>query len=386
MNVQEKFHPIASIFPMMSDSEFQAHKEDIRANGLIEPIWIYQDQIIDGRNRYNACRELGIEPQFRKYEGNGSLIAFVVGLNLKRRHLNDSQKAFVALEILPYLEKEAKQRQQAAGGDHRSAAAKQKPLRAKLPQAIRGRARDKAAELTQAGARYISDAKIIQNKAPELAEEIKAGKLTIPKAIQEIRRQEVKADLESINTQAVKAISGIYDVIVVDPPWPMKKIEREVMPNQVEFDYPTMTIEEISMLKIPAADDCHLFLWTTQKFLPNAFEVIKAWGFTYVFEMVWLKSGGFQPFRLPQYNHEPCLYARKGTPEFIDTKNFKTCFEAVRTGHSKKPNEFYDVMRRVTAGRRLDMFNRRQIEGFDGWGNESSSNTDQINTTNVDRE
>ena len=56
MNEQEKFHPIASIFPMMSEQEFQAHKEDIKVNGQIEPIWLYQNKIIDGRHRVSGVR------------------------------------------------------------------------------------------------------------------------------------------------------------------------------------------------------------------------------------------------------------------------------------------------------------------------------------------
>ena len=88
-----EFHEVASIFPMMGLQEFEELKSDIEANGLLEPIWLYENRIIDGRNRYLACQELGLKPKFRKWNavnGNGDLLSFVVSLNLKRRHLNAS--------------------------------------------------------------------------------------------------------------------------------------------------------------------------------------------------------------------------------------------------------------------------------------------------------
>ena len=107
-----RFHPVAAIFPMMQESEFQELKEDILKNGLFEPIWTYQDKIVDGRNRYKACMEIGVKPRFKKWTNNNgsSLVDFVISLNLKRRHLNASQKAMSAVDALPYFEKEAKKR------------------------------------------------------------------------------------------------------------------------------------------------------------------------------------------------------------------------------------------------------------------------------------
>lgn len=165
-----------------------------------------------------------------------------------------------------------------------------------------------------------------------------------------------------------------YGTIVIDPPWPMKKIEREVRPNQVEFDYPTMDYEELRAFRVKfrllADAHCHVFMWTTQKFLPMALRLFEDYEIKYVLTMVWHKAGGFQPVGLPQYNCEFVLYGRIGSPEFLDTKAFDCCFEAPRAEHSRKPDEFYELVRRVTADGRIDVFSREKRDGFDQYGNE----------------
>ena len=87
------------------------------------------------------------------------------------------------------------------------------------------------------------------------------------------------------------------------------------------------------------------------------------------------KNGGFQPFQLPMYNCEFVLYGRQGSPKFIDTKAFPTCFSADRTGHSKKPAEFYSLIRRVCDGKLIDIFNRGEREGFESYGNQTRTTT-----------
>jgi N6-adenosine-specific RNA methylase IME4 len=216
-----------------------------------------------------------------------------------------------------------------------------------------------------------SNAQFLAGLPEEAFDKIKTGEMTINNAISESKRKNIIANLEDISNKKAKAIQGVYDVVVIDPPWPMEKIERDCRPNQSEFDYPTMTENELSDLSIPCAENAHVFLWTTNKFLPMALRILDAWKLKYILCMTWHKPGGFQPFGLPQFNSEFIIYSRFGSPQFVDTKNFFTCFSAPRGDHSVKPEEFYDTVRRVTAGRRIDMFGRRHIEGFDSWGKEA---------------
>lgn len=188
-------------------------------------------------------------------------------------------------------------------------------------------------------------------------------RLTLSHLVELTEQLEAQRRNDELRCREVQAANGTYDTIVVDPPWPMK----------MKMPYSTMSQEDIAAIRLPAAEHCHLFLWTTQGFLPVASDILKAWGFNYCSTFVWHKDGGQYPTGYPQYNCEFVLYARKGSPTFTTTKGFKTCFYAKRGKHSEKPEYFYEEVRRVTAGRRLDMFGRRRIEGFDSWGNEAPS-------------
>jgi N6-adenosine-specific RNA methylase IME4 len=201
------------------------------------------------------------------------------------------------------------------------------------------------------------------------------GKGVTPAAVLAMSRQEAKQEKRHAVQAATFSENGPFDVVVIDPPWQVQKIDRDVRPNQDAFDYPVMTTEQIAQfwkdeIASRIKPDCHLFLWTTQKHLPAAFDLIAGLGFKYVFTMVWHKPGGFQPIDLPQYNCEFIVYARHGVPLFVDTKQFNCCFEAPRREHSRKPDIFYDTVRRVTGGSRIDVFSREQREGFAQYGNE----------------
>jgi DNA modification methylase/ParB-like chromosome segregation protein Spo0J len=201
-------HEACNIFPMMAPDEFAGLVADIRANGQREPIWLYRGEVIDGRNRLKACAEIGIEPQFREWDGDGSLVEFVVSLNLHRRHLSSGQRAACGSEIEERLAVEAKERQRAAGGDHKSSEARPKrPAKsvvARIPQPISDKARDQAARLIGSNSRYIQDAKAVKKAAPDLHEKVKAGKMTLPRAKREVKKAEKRAELQA-RAEAVAA-------------------------------------------------------------------------------------------------------------------------------------------------------------------------------------
>jgi ParB-like chromosome segregation protein Spo0J len=96
--MEHEVHPVADIFPLMSAEELNDLGGDMLAHGQREPIWIYQGKILDGRNRYKACLLKGIEPRLTEYIGPDA-VAFAVSMNLKRRHLDDSQRSMVAAKL-----------------------------------------------------------------------------------------------------------------------------------------------------------------------------------------------------------------------------------------------------------------------------------------------
>jgi len=188
-------HPVADIFPMMSEREFSDLVADIREHGVREPVWLHRDgRIIDGRNRYKACVQLGDEPPTRTFEGDDAdLVAFVVSLNLHRRHLDESQRAMVAGRI----------------------ATMPRGARTDLGS-IDTTSLDQAAEMLNVGRASVARAKkVLESPAPELAAAVTTGSVavstaaTLAEAPAEVQRDLVAAlatDNEQARREAEKAI------------------------------------------------------------------------------------------------------------------------------------------------------------------------------------
>jgi hypothetical protein len=235
------FHPIVEVYPRMPADEFAALATDIHAKGLLVPILLHPDgRIVDGRHRYLACVQAGVEPRFDTWDGIGSLADLVQRHNGLRRHLTPSQKAAVAVELEPFYAAEAKARQATSTGGAKP------QLKAIVPQAGKRQARDEAAKATGASPRYTQDAKAIKTASPEVFEKVKQGTVTVSRAKKEVRAAQNAADLvtaQAAVTDAKRAdlatvcdlracscaalfASGIRpDAVITDPPYP-----REFLP------------------------------------------------------------------------------------------------------------------------------------------------------------
>lgn len=392
-----------ALIPPLSAEERAQLEANLLADGCRDPlvVWVAREAdqerdiaalyvLVDGHNRYEICTrndiEYGIEEML--FDDREAVMDWMDANQLGRRNITPDQFTLLlgrrynrakrqgartdltSGQIAQKSETTAQKLAAEHGVDERTVrrAGQYAEAVAAVEKAVPG-----FSQAIAAPRQAVIKAAAIIEKSPEKAAEILSGHKSIADVKREEKREEIIERLESVEAIQAKETTGVFDVIVIDPPWQMQKIERDVRPNQAEFDYPTMSEEELASLEIPAADDCHVWVWTTHKFLPMTLRLLDAWGMKYVATFVWHKPGGFQPIGLPQYNCEFAIYARIGTPEFIDTKAFNTCFDAPRGAHSEKPEEFYSVVRRVTAGRRLDMFNRRAIDGFEVWGKESAA-------------
>ena len=164
-----------------------------------------------------------------------------------------------------------------------------------------------------------------------------------------------------------------YHTIYADPPWPERgggKIKRGA-----DAHYKTMTVKKIKALPVQeiAEDNCHLYLWVTNNYLEAGLEVVRAWGFRYVTKITWFKDR----MGLGQYYRgitEDCLFAVKGVLPYkvIDGKRQQgvTGFHAPKGKHSEKPEEMREMIERVSYPPRIELFARKQAEGWDAWGDE----------------
>ena len=174
-----KFHPAADLFPLLEGEEFEALKESIREYGQLEPIVTSRDkEILDGRNRYRACMELGLTPKFYPLAvGHKDTLesVYAVETNIKRRNLTASQRAQISADARGLFEEEAARRRKATQKNDAA-----KAVSANLREQEKSKASESVAEVFNISPRLADQAKRVKHNAiPEVVEEVKKGGLSV---------------------------------------------------------------------------------------------------------------------------------------------------------------------------------------------------------------
>lgn len=183
-----EIHPAALLFPLMPAGELQKLADDIKTNGLLEPIVTFHDQILDGRNRLKACEMARVEPRYTEAALNGnSPTTYVGSKNLHRRHLTPSQLAAIAAEMMPLLREEAQKRQQ-EGGRNGGRNHKLPPNSAEAfnSKKMQGECREVAAKTLQVGKTQVQQAVRVKERDPDEFERVKRGETAIHTAYQKV--------------------------------------------------------------------------------------------------------------------------------------------------------------------------------------------------------
>jgi N6-adenosine-specific RNA methylase IME4 len=378
-----QFHPLADLFPLVEGAEFEELVADIKAVGRVElPIVIHEGMILDGRNRYRACMAAGIEPNFIPFRGDDPL-GFVISLNLKRRHLDESQRAMVAAKL----------------------ATLRQGARTDLSP-IGEMSQQQAADLLNVGKRSVERAAEVRDHgAPELQQAVEQGKVSVSAAVdlatlpqqeqteivargeREILRkaQEIRAALteqrrveriaRAITLSARNAplpAERKYPLLLADPAW--RYDFSMTSTRAIEANYPTMSLEEICALPVSnlAAPSAVLFLWVPPAILEKGFAVIRAWGFSYATGGVWEKDKFGAGFYFRQ-QHEHLLVATRGDlPAPPPHARPSSIIKAPRGAHSEKPLVAYELIEAMYPELpKIELFARKARPGWDAWGNEA---------------
>lgn len=162
-----ELHPLCTLFPRLSGAEFDALRDDIRANGLRQPIVLHEGRILDGGNRYRACVEAGVPPKFIEFAG-GNLVAFVLSANLHRRHMTEGQQAAIVASAQDWAKAQPAHRPEKAGNV------------AGLSTVAQRAAQSGASERTQRMADKVAKAD------PELAKKVAHGEVSLPRALAKV--------------------------------------------------------------------------------------------------------------------------------------------------------------------------------------------------------
>ena len=216
-------------------------------------------------------------------------------------------------------------------------------------------------------------AKLPEPTQRDLIARAKAGeKIKVSVAVMKDRRARREVELADATKRAASTLGHkLYAVIYADPPYRYDNVPMGDVARQNEQHYPSMALNDIKALPIPAADDCVLFLWAMVPLLPEALAVMSAWGFTYKSSSTWVKDKAGTGYWVRGIVEHLLIGRRGNVPAPAPGDQFPGVIEAPRGRHSEKPDIFAEHITRLFPNvPKLEMFARDKRDDWDVWGNE----------------
>ena len=372
------------LIPPLSQDERAGLEALILADGIQSPLIIarYPNpdgeemlHLADGHNRYRIAEKHGLKYNTitQDFASENDVVIWMVDNQKGRRNLTD----FVKLELAEVKADRLRRK----GRDKISKV--QEARHAGVSLSIidkdttpHNTQREIAADLGWSTGKVAMAQKVMNTAPEEIKEQLRAGEVSINQAYKEVkkveiqkRRDEIK---EQLQEQQLQPGDKKYRIVYADPPWKYGNAMPEYVTEPQDY---YLLMDTVDICAMPVKDICErdavLFLWSTSPHLPEALEVVKAWGFEYKTTFVWDKV----KHNMGHYNsvrHEFLLVCTRGacTPDV--KKLFDSVVSIERGEHSKKPEYFREVIETLyTYGNKIELFARSAPHGWDVFGNQS---------------
>ena len=362
-----------SLIPPLTNEEYAGLEASILAEGCRNALVVWDDTLIDGHNRYKICEAHNIpfKTVQKDFADRSRALLWIIDNQLSRRNLSAYERTRLALKKEPIISAIAKENQRLSEGRGQKG----------LPISENLNTQKEIARIAGVGHDTVAKVKKIEAEAtPKVKEQLRNGNLSINKAYQQIKRAENEAKREEKrqeNAEKVAALSspleaqGLFQTIVIDPAWDYSEEGDNDAFGRIKPNYHTMSIEEITALPIAqiADENCHLYIWVTNRTFQKSFPIIDKWGFRYITCLTWIKPHfGVGNYYRSQTEH--VLFGVKGQQP-LKRHDVGTWFKAPSSEHSAKPDEFYSLIETCSYAPYIDIFGRKERAGWTVWGENS---------------
>lgn len=399
------------LIPPLTADEFAGLEKSLLDEGCRDALVLWGDTLIDGHNRYEICTKYHIpfETVQKEFASRDDVMIWMIDTQFSRRNMEKIDMILLAQKKAPILERMARKSHYDAVTKSNSERAKKNPIVVKIdndekideplkydqietvsiekhepiiekkPEPTKPiHVREEVAKMAGVSSGTVAMVEQVQKKKPEMIESIRKHEVSINQVYQAIKREEKESAREEKRQENAAKIEtlrtpleaqGLFQTVVIDPPWDWGDEGDVNQFGRAKPDYHTMPIEDIAKLPIGKISDenCHLYLWVTNRSLPKAFRLIETWGFRYITCITWVKPsiGMGNYFR---GDTEQVLFAVKGSQP-LKRRDVGTHFNAPRgDGHSAKPDEFYKLIESCSYAPYIDIFGRKGRDGWSVWG------------------